>query len=298
MWQLSNFRNMLCHISLLFTLFFLSVSFQSAIAADTTNSNPFFIDSVLKNNLDTAKFSKIENDLLIKKPAASQAIIQQQKQNEQSDWYIIATAILVFLMLFMRLLFDDFTFSMFEGVVSFKKFMVFYQSKKYDSFLAVLILFVLNIAMLSLVVHIFIQIILNDNFTQFYLNRYIQINVILLVYFFAISTVEYFFNGFTNTISLFVAHFLWYLFSSFFTIIISLLILLTHVYNASVSIGLLSVVGWIFFVIFFVFNIVRSYQLLRTIGIPYKLHFFMYICAFKLLPLLILSKYIFENLIR
>ena len=289
---------MLCYTRLLFTLFFLSVSFQAGIAADTTNTNPFFIDSVLKNKLDTAKFSKIESGLLIKKPAAVQTIIQQQKQNEQSDWYIMAAVILLVLMLFMRLLFYDFTFSMFEGVVSFKKFMVFYQSKKYDSFLAVLILFVLNIAMLSLVVHIFIQIILNDNFTHFYLNRLIQITLILLVYFFTISTIEYFFNGFTNTISLFVAHFLWYLFSSFFSIIICLLILLMHVYNASVSIGLLNVVGWMFFSVFIVFNIIRSYQLLRTICIPYKLHFFMYICAFKLLPLLILGKYIFENLIR
>ncbi len=283
----------------LLTFFILLLFSFHGIANDAiSNQNPYFIDSVLKNKLDTAKFHQIEANLLTKKPAATQTIIQQEKPNAQSNWYLTAALILILLTLLLRLLFDDFTDSMFEGVVSFKKFMIFYQSKKYDSLLAVLLLFVLNIAVLSLVIHIFIQVILNDHFSEFYLNRYIKITVAFLIYFFVINTIEYLFNGFTNTLSVFVAHFLWFLFSSFFGIIICLLILLIHIYNTNISLGFLEIVGWIIFVFFVFFNIIRSYQLFRTIRIPYKLHFFMYICAFKLLPLLILGKYIFQNLMQ
>ncbi|MBK6273592.1 MAG: DUF4271 domain-containing protein [Saprospirales bacterium] len=206
--------------------------------------------------------------------------------------------ILIILTLLFRLLFDDFTDSMLEGLISFKKFMVFYQSKKYDSLLAVLLLFILNIAVISLVVHIFVQIILNDQFREFYMSRYFKIAITLLVYFFVTSTIEYLLNGFTNTLSVFLAHFLWYLFSSFFGIIICLLLLMVHIYNTSISLGFFEIVGWLFFALFVVFNIIRSYQLFSTIRIPYKLHFFMYICAFKILPVLILGKYIFENLMQ
>ncbi|HUM50587.1 MAG TPA: DUF4271 domain-containing protein [Chitinophagales bacterium] len=283
----------------LLTFFILLLFSFQGIANDTiSNQNPYFIDSVLKNKLDTAKFHQIEANLLTQKPAATQTIIQQEKPSTQSNWYLTAALILILLTLLLRLLFDDFTDSMFEGIVSFKKFMIFYQSKKYDSLLAVLLLFVLNIAVLSLVIHIFIQVILNDHFSEFYLNRYIKITVAFLIYFFVISTIEYLFNGFTNTLSVFVAHFLWFLFSSFFGVIICLLILLIHIYNTNISLGFLEIVGWIIFVFFVFFNIIRSYQLFRTIRIPYKLHFFMYICAFKLLPLLILGKYIFQNLMQ
>ncbi|MFN8284815.1 MAG: DUF4271 domain-containing protein [Chitinophagales bacterium] len=282
----------------LFIAIFLSFSFHGIAKDSVSNINPYFIDSVLKNKLDTATFNQIETNLLLKKTAATQTIIQQEKQHGQSSWYLLAALILILLTLLLRLLFDDFTDSMFEGVVSFKKFMIFYQSKKYDSLLAVLLLFVLNIAILSLVVHILIQFIVNDHYNQFYIFRYMQIFVILLVYSCSISAIEYFFNGFTNTHSFYIAHFLWYLFSSFFSVIICLMILLIHIYNSNISLPFLEVVSWMIFAFFVVFNIVRSYQLFRSIRIPYKIHFFMYICAFKLLPLLILGKYISENLIR
>ena len=298
MWLRFNLQSMVYDIRLLFSVLLLFVSFNGIANDTTSNKNPYFIDSVLKNKLDTAKFHEIEANLLLKKPAATQTIIQQEKQNAQSNWYLTVAVILIVLTLLLRLLFDDFTDSMVEGVVSFKKFMIFYQSKKYDSLLAVLLLFVLNIAVLSLVIHIFIQVVLNNDFSEFYLNRYIKITVAFLIYFFIISTIEYLFNGFTNTLSVFVAHFLWFLFSSFFGIIICLFVLLIHIYNSNISLNVLEIIAWIFFAFFVVFNIIRSYQLFSTIRIPYKLHFFMYICAFKMLPLLILGKYILENLIR
>ena len=298
MWLRFNLQSMVYDIRLLFSVLLLFVSFNGIANDTTSNKNPYFIDSVLKNKLDTAKFHEIEANLLLKKPAATQTIIQQEKQNAESNWYLTVAVILIVLTLLLRLLFDDFTDSMVEGVVSFKKFMIFYQSKKYDSLLAVLLLFVLNIAVLSLVIHIFIQVVLNNDFSEFYLNRYIKITVAFLIYFFIISTIEYLFNGFTNTLSVFVAHFLWFLFSSFFGIIICLFVLLIHIYNSNISLNVLEIIAWIFFAFFVVFNIIRSYQLFSTIRIPYKLHFFMYICAFKMLPLLILGKYILENLIR
>lgn len=298
MWQRFNLQLTAYDLRLFLVGLFLLFSLNGSTQNKLSNQNPYFMDSVLKNKLDTTKFKDIEASILIKKAAATQAIIQQEKQNVQSSWYLFTALILISLTLFLRLLFDDFTNSMFEGVVSFKKFMIFYQSKKYDSLLAVLLLFILNIALLSLVVHIFIQYVLNDNFTNFYAFRYVQITSILLIYFFAISIIEYFFNGFTNTLSLYVAHFLWYLFSSFFSILVCLLILLIHIYNLSIPFRLLEIIGWITFAFFLVFNIIRSYQLFRTIRIPYKIHFFMYICAFKILPFLILGKYIFEKLIR
>lgn len=298
MWLRSNLRFKIYDLRLLFSVMMLFVSTFASANDTISNNNPYFIDSILKTKLDTVKFHQIEAILITKKTAATQIEIQQIKQQPQNSWYLFVAIILIILTLLFRLLFDDFTDSMLEGLISFKKFMVFYQSKKYDSLLAVLLLFILNIAVISLVIHIFVQIILNDQFREFYISRYFKIAITLLVYFFVTSTIEYLLNGFTNTLSVFLAHFLWYLFSSFFGIIICLLLLMVHIYNTSISLGFFEIVGWLFFALFVVFNIIRSYQLFSTIRIPYKLHFFMYICAFKILPVLILGKYIFENLMQ
>ncbi|MBK9328856.1 MAG: DUF4271 domain-containing protein [Sphingobacteriales bacterium] len=45
------------------------------------------------------------------------------------------------------------------------------------------------------------------------------------------------------------------------------------------------------------FNTIRSYQLMGNIRIVHKLHFFLYICAFKILPVFVLVKYILKNVV-
>ena len=88
------------------------------------------------------------------------------------------------------------------------------------------------------------------------------------------------------------------LFAELVVSVFLLVLFLIYIYNTHISYDfmlglLLSGLG-----VYVVFNIVRSYQLMGNVRIPYKLHFFLYICAFKILPVLLLVKYILNNVVQ
>lgn len=276
-------------------LFFSCYGFAKEI--DSTKS-PYYIDSILKHKIDTSKFKSIVSKFDIHKKTKSNVFIQQQKTKQKSIFYLVSFVVLILLCLLIRLVFDDFWTSMAEGFISFKKFTIYYQSKKYDSFIAVFCLYVLNIFILSLVLHCCSQLFITNSFINFNIQKLIQIFLLLFLFFTVINIIEYLFNSITNTTSIFLMHFLFQLFSLFFILSSVLISIIIYVYNFKFDFVFLRITAIILLSLFLVFNIIRSYQLFITTKIPYKLHFFLYICAFKIVPFLILSKYIFENIIR
>ena len=111
------------------------------------------------------------------------------------------------------------------------------------------------------------------------------------------NIIEFIFNSVINTQETFKAFFLQNLFAEFLWSIILLFLFLICIYNNSISPKLLLFLILFSFSAYTVFNIIRSYQLMSNIRIPYKLHFFLYICAFKIIPLFLLAKYILNNVV-
>ena len=278
-------------------LIVMAMPFVAYSQTDTSNTNPYFLDSILKNKVDTAKWMKVVNATNIHKPAGRHIVIQEQKQPDKSLVFLYVTTILLLLLVFIRVMFDDFFHSIIEGLTSKKKFYIFYKSKKYDSFLAVFLIYLFKIAILALVVYIGINYFQKDDFTTFHLKIFFNIWALLSIFFIAKNSIEYLFNWVIGTLDAFNASFLSSLFAEFILAVLLLIVFMVYIYNTQISYSFMLTILMLSVSVYVVFNIIRSYQLISNMRINYNLHFFLYICAFKIIPFLILTKYILNNIV-
>ncbi|MDB5227483.1 MAG: hypothetical protein JWN78_1676 [Bacteroidota bacterium] len=276
----------------LFFFLFLLCSLHIFSSTPNTPYNPYFRDSVLKNKVDSAAWNQVIQKVDPNKAYGKTQLIQQQKKPAKSKVFFFISAAIVVLLLVLRLLFDDFSFSLLEGIISVKKFFIFYKSKKYDSFLAVIFIYALKIAILSLITYIVLQHLLKSDFTAFNFRFFADILFLLALFFTLKNILEFIFNRVINTDETFKAFFLQNLFAEFLLSIFLLFLLLIYLYNDHISYHFMAFIFSLGFAGYIIFNVIRSYQLMSNVRIPYKLHFFLYICAFKIIPILLLAKYI------
>lgn len=289
MWQPS--RKYLC----LFCALLISCTAFSKV--DTSSFNPIFRDSVLKNKVDSSKWNQLTGAVNKLKVSGAVFFVQKEKQPATSTSFLTVSSIILLLLLLVRLFFDDFTFSLLEGIISVKKFFIFYKSKKYDSLLAILAVYLLKITILSLLVYIGLRFFQQDDYTSFSYYYFFDIWMLLAFFFTIKNIIEFVFNWVIDTQETFKAFFLQNLFAEFLLSIILLIVLLIYIYNNHVSYNFMLFLLVFSCSVYVVFNIIRSYQLMSNIRIPYKLHFFLYICAFKIIPIMLLVKYILNNAI-
>jgi len=248
------------------------MAFSSIAKNDTTIFNPIFRDSILRNKIDSVGI-KLLNNHINKEKKSTTLLIQKQKKAPPS------------------------TLSMFEGLWSIKRFFIFYKSKKYSSFIAILSIYLLNIIILSLIAYVAIQYYQKNSFRSFEFIVFLKLLGILALFFIFKDILEFIFNWVINMQSAYRAFFLQLLFSEIIIASLFLVLLMVTVYNQQVSERFLVSLFVISFLSYLVFNTIRSFQLMSNIRIDYKLHFFLYICAFKVLPLLILAKFVINNVI-
>lgn len=281
----------------IFLALFLAISASSLFSKEDTSSvNPIFRDSVLKNKLDSAKWNSFISKTDIHK-TTNKYIIQKQKHAQKSTAFLYISSAIILLLLIIRLLFDDFSFSLLEGIFSFKKFLIYYQSKKYDSLIAIIFVYILSLVVLSLVTYIAIEYFLHDDFTDFNATFFIKIWTALSIFFTVKNIIEFIFNWVIDTQTTFRAFFLQNLFAELVLSFLLMFLLLIYIYNNNISSFFALFLLISSFSLYVVFNIIRSYQLMGNVRIPYKLHFFLYICAFKIIPILLLAKYILNNVV-
>lgn len=291
-------QNIVCFNKKLILLFLsLIITFSIFSKENTSCINPIFRDSLLKNKLDTTKWNIVKSNIDINKSTHKNVVIQKQKRAQNNlDFLYISSIVLLFLLI-MRLMFDDFSFSLLEGIWSFKKYLLYYQSKKYDSLIAIIFVYLISTIVLSLITYIGLVHFVNDNFITFNYVLFIEILVAILLFFSIKNLIEFIFNWVIDTQHIFRAFFLQNLFSELLLSIVVLFLLLIYIYNDGISYNFTLIIMSIIMVLYLVFNTFRSYQLMDNVRIPYKLHFFMYICTFKIIPLLLIAKYILNNVV-
>lgn len=284
------------HSKVVLLLLFFLITQQGFTRSDTSSINPIFRDSILRTQRDTVAWnSMIKHTNKFKK--STTLLIQKQKSEPPSIVFFYFALALLILVLIMRLVFEDFSLSMLEGLLSIKQYFVYYKSKKYDSLFALVMLYFLNIIILSMITYVGLQYFRGNNFRAFHLTFFIKIVSVIGGFFVIKDILEFLFNWVIDMQSIFRAYFLQLLFSEFIIAGFLLALILITVYNQQISTNFLGTLYLVSFLGYLVFNTIRSYQLMRNVQIAYKLHFFLYICAFKVMPLLLLAKYITYNVI-
>jgi len=278
-------------------LFCLIVTVNAHAEIDTSSVNPIFRDSILKNKIDTLKWNKLVNTLDKNRPSNSIINIQSLKQPRASLIFLYITSVILIILVILKTIFDDYTQALLEGLLSLKKFYIFYKSKKYDSLFAVLTIYFLKIIILSMVTYIGLNYFNKNNFSVFQTDKFLKILLLLVVFFSIKNIIESIFNWVIGTQDPYRALFLQNLFAELILSTTLLIIFMTYIYNSRLSSGLMTILLTANISAYLFFNIIRSYQLISINSIKYKFHFFLYICAFKVLPFLVLIKYMLNNIV-
>ena len=278
-------------------IFFFLSGFYGFSMADTSSLSPVYRDSILKNKMDSARWNVITSNQDIYRRSGKNLMIQHPKQAAESTVFLYMSIIIGVLILLLRLLFSDFMVSLLEGILSVKKFFIHFKSNKYDTMLAVLWIYIVKLLLLALILYIALIQFTGRGFITFDTYFYIRILSSLSLFFVSKNLLEYIFNRVIQTEDSYKAFFLQNLFSELLIAVVLLLFLLVYIYNDFIS-GRIFMGSIIFCAAAYAFfNTIRSYQLMGNIRIVHKLHFFLYICAFKILPVLVLVKYILNNVV-
>lgn len=260
------------------------------------NVNPVFRDSVLKHELDSAAYLKFKSKTNPFKLAAKTPVIQNIRMGGVSLYYFYALLALLFLLLLIRLFFEDFFMSLAEGIISNKKFIVYLKSKKYDSFLAMLAVYALHLVCLAYLLFLITVLFSVGNSKQFNLLFLGKYTLLLFLFFTLKFVIEFIFNAISDSADTFKTFFIQHIFielAFYFLLIVLFTFFIYYQYSNNQYLLIILLVissGLLLFTAF------RSFQLLLEMKVVYKLHFFLYLCAFKVLPVLLLGKFILNYL--
>ena len=240
--------------------------------------------------------ARLKNSVLITDKVQTPGFeVQTLKRSAPSLFYLVFVVVLLWVALVLRLLFDDFSVSMLKGIWSSKQYFIFLRTNKYDSPVPLAYIFLAKNLILALFVYLFLEKIHPVGMQTFQFG--LLIKVILSVFFFFLlrSLAELIFNWTIGTGPIFKAFSIQQLFIDFTWGMVLLCICIVCIYNPVFNLkdplpGISILLG-----LYLVFNIFKSYQLLSNIRISYRLHFFLYICSFKVLPVLLLAKYLLSN---
>ncbi len=261
------------------------------------NVNPVYRDSVLNHELDSAAYLKFKSKTNHYKIASKTPVIQKIRIGGVSLYYFFALLVLLFLLLLIRLFFEDFFMSLAEGIISNKKFLVYLKSKKYDSFLAMLSVYTLHLVCLAYLLFLITIQFSTGNFRQFNLLFLMKFTFLLFLFFTLKFIIEFIFNAISDSADTFKTFFIQHIFIelAFYFLLILLFTFFIYYNNTNtehILVTLLVIAGGLF-----IFSSFRSFQLLLELKVVYKLHFFLYLCAFKVLPVLLLGKFILNYLV-
>ncbi len=212
-------------------VFFLLTGFHSFSMPGTASVNKGYQDSILRNKLDSAQWKAIIFQQDIYRSPGKNLMIQHPKGHSESSVFLFICLAVMLLILLLRLLFADFMFSLFEGLLSVKKFFIHFKSNKYDTILAVVWIYIVKLFMLSLILYIVLANYANIGFNAFDLYYFNRIFSLLSVFFIFKNLLEYVFNTVIQMQDSYRVFFLQNLFAEFLIVALLLLLSMIYIYN-------------------------------------------------------------------
>lgn len=257
--------------------------------AETKIYNPIWLDSILESKVDSSAYANLLANTQI--TTAKEVNFFPQKLRDKTTQYIsqvIAFGILLFLG-FLSFFFGDYIITIRNSILNTAKYNLFFTTRKFDNLFVNLFFTLIKIVVLSCIIEISVQYFSNKNVSFHFLN-YLRTLYTVSIFFIAKIAAENTFiwliekgkiYNFLNTFKLYYD-----LFFGLFLVFASVILLFNNV----------DILLYFFIIAASIYLIVLLYkfiQLQKFIKIPQKIYFVLYICTFKILPLLLLIKYLF-----
>jgi hypothetical protein len=277
-----------------YIIIFLLLCTASYSNADSTKVyNPFWVDSILAHQVDSAAMTNLLNKTAITKSQSTISLPQtlRNKSTQLSYFYIIVAFLTFFSILFF--FFDDIVNSIKSSLYDTKKYNVLYTAHKFDNIFVNILLFILKGILFSYVVLIFMQYSQKNNaFVN--LNFTLLFQILLIVSLFLISKIilEKIIIWVTNQQKIFNFVSIYKLYYDVvFGFVIAFLSIIV-IYNNINIINNLYLIGIILYILLLLYKLI---QLQQFVKIQYKFYFILYICTLKIMPLILLAKYLWCN---
>lgn len=280
-------------------LFFLAIcSMQPACASAELLYNPAWADTVLLQERDSAAYSQLKQSILVPAYArvhASGYMLQPLRHAAPPLFYLYFITAILGVALVLRLIYDDFSESLLRGVLSSKAYYVALRTNKYDSPVPLAYVFLAKHLVLGVIAYLALEQLFPSGPMGYDPGLLLRVAGLVMGFGILRSLGELLFNWVIGTGSVFKAFTLQQLFIDFIWGLLLLTACLVFIYHPGFQ--LRAPLGWfsLLLALYLVFNTFRSYQLMHQARVPFRLHFFIYICTFKILPVLLLAKYLVSN---
>jgi hypothetical protein len=276
-----------------FAIFFLFSNIIFAAPAAKMEYNPVYVDSVLKSHLP---YLDVLSDpgLHPEQVAGSFRLdIQPVLNNSHKTMVFVVFLICILIFLLVKFLYPDFFAASAEGFLNLNFFTQLFRSNEYGEVIPFILMAVFRCLVLSLAV-LLVLTTFSDNNNLGMIRTYFMLLSLMIITVVIKSIGEYLFNFFSGSLQFARVYYVQVnlLFNVMSLVILPLLLIMffRHHIHPNWVCGIIG--GWI--VVSSILYLVRSVQVVPAKGIIYYLHFILYICAFEIIPWLLLTRIIWN----
>lgn len=276
-------------------LIILCCSIFYSFSANKKDYNPIWVDSILKNKIDSAQMMNLKQSVFIEgqKTTPTTVIIQPLRAQQKVLDYMYAALLILLIVAFLYIFFGDYFLAVRESLVSIKQYQVYLSANKFDNFFLIIALFLFKIILLAFVVNAFVNIYVSKYYNIFNYKQFAYILSIVAIFFSIKLILEFivlFIIGQIKTYRLFYFNKLF--FDIAFACMVALIIVLMY-YNTSIDIREFLI---LFGTIYTLYIVYKGFKIAQFAKISNKIYFILYLCTFKIMPLILVIKYFWLNL--
>lgn len=257
--------------------------------------NPIWVDSILKNKIDSAQMLKLKQSAFIdgQKSRPTKVIIQPLRAQQKILEYMFVALLILLIIALLYVFFGDYFLAVRESLVSIKQYQVYLAANKFDNFFLIVALFLFKIILLAFVVNSFINIYVSIYYNIFNYKQFAYILSVIAIFFslkMILEIIVLFVIGQIKTYRLFYFNKLF--FDIAFACLVSLFIVLMY-YNTTIDKREFLI---LFGVIYTFYIVYKGFKIAQFAKISNKIYFILYLCTFKIIPLMLVVKYFWLNL--
>lgn len=261
--------------------------------AQEVTYSPEFVDTFLIQNTQDLQISQITENVSDTK-LNTQPVwdVQNLKISRSAPSVVLILPIIILLIIIIKFLFKSFYSSSLSAIVNGKVFQLHYRNKKFSDIIPLFFLFILRNIVMVIICQYLIFTAFNDNA---YLNmRFFLTGFFLMSFFYTLLYAAEFFVqsviGVSNIYKMYITQY--YLITTWCWLPLIGVILILYLNGIHLSLDLIGLFLIIPLLIFAFWAIIRSIILWNGAWRDNLIYFFIYLCTFKIIPYLIIAKYI------
>jgi hypothetical protein len=269
-------------------MFWMSMNY---VHAQEVNYSPEFVDTFMIQNTLPAYVEGLTGGLSQEKIFSEKTWdVQQVKTTPSTPSIVLLLPIILLIIIAIKFIFTGFFKSAFSGIVNLNVFQLHYRNKKFSEQFPVLLLFILRNIVIVLICQ-YLACLYFQQESLFNWKHFIIGFSVISIFYAVVYLMEYFVFNMIGIGEMFRVYFTQYfIITTWIWTPLILIILLLHINNIQLDTNITLLIFVIPILISAIIAVIRSVLLWNGMWRDNLIYFFMYLCTFKIIPYLILTK--------